>query len=120
MTQIEKHQLKNYTDVIWKDPILEYQLDPENLLPKIVEFPWHQRYLHFPAIVSEICKRCMFPPFLHIAIFYKDKINITSLEEPTWSAANSILSVAYDSIMRINSIEMDKFCNKIITNLISY
>jgi len=32
MTRIEKHQLKNYSDVIWKDPILEDQLDPENFV----------------------------------------------------------------------------------------
>jgi hypothetical protein len=120
MTHIEKHQLKNYTEVIWKDPILEDQLDPDNLLPKIVEFPWHQRYLNSPAIVSNLYKWYIFPPFLHIAIFYKDKINLTSLEEPTWSAIDNILSVAYDSIMRINSTEMDKFYNKIITDLISY
>jgi len=62
----------------------------------------------------------MFPPFLHIAIFYKDNINITSFEEPTWSAVDNILSVAYDSIMRINSTEMDRFYNKIIADLISY
>jgi len=120
MTHIEKNQLKNYTEVIWKDPILADQLDPENLLPKIVEFLWHQRYLHSPDIVSEIYKWYMFPPFLHIAIFYKDKINITSLEEPTWSVVDNILSVAYDFIMKINSTEMDIFYNKIIAELISY
>ena len=120
MTHIEKHHLRNYTDVIWKDPTLQDQLDPDNLLPKIVEFPWHQRYLHSPAIVSEIFKWYMYPPFLHISIFYKDKINLTSLDEPTWSTIDNILSVAYDSIMRLNSTEMDRFYNKIIDGLITY
>jgi len=42
------------------------------------------------------------------------------MDKPTWSTIDNILSVAYDSIMRINSTEMDKFYNKIIDDLITY
>jgi len=68
MTHIEKNQLKNYIEVIWKDLILADQMDSESLLPKIVEFSRHQRYPHSPAVVSEIYKWFMFPPFLYIHV----------------------------------------------------
>jgi len=119
-TRIEENQLKNFLYPVWIDPILSDHPDPENLFPTIVEFPWYRRYHYAPPPSLEVYKWYMFPPFLHIAVFYKDKIDIISMDQPIWSSLDSILSVAYDSITSIDSTSMRRFYDNIIADIKSY
>ena len=119
-SRIEENQLKNFVNPVWKDPILSDHPDPDNLFPTIVEFPWHKRYLYAPPLMLDVYKWYMFPPFLHIAIFYKDKIDIINMDEPIWSSLDSMLSIAYDSISCIDSTSMRRFYDNLIADLKSY
>jgi len=118
MRLVERDQLKQIEAIIKSDPIISNSADPEELLDYYNSTAWFTRRFYNDRHPDY--EWYIFPPFLQIAVMYKNRIDITTLSKPLSRVINQILDNARNKVGKLTFRDMNIFFDGIITDLLLY